>query len=262
MLLDTATPTQRPLRRRVAREPATLLRVLDADPELGAGLTAAEAREARQRALAPVSPIVQGRCDWRFRPDHRPPFGLLVLSGVLTRHVEVGSSSCRELVGPGDVLRPWVDCEVYGPVPSGEWRALVPGAVAILDGRFTRAVCAWPAIATELMNRLLSRTRWLEVQFAICQHKKVEERLEMILWQFAYRWGKVVPGGVALRVPLTHRLLAEIVGAERPTVTTALGRLRDLGLVEQMKTDTPGWLLKGEAPFDLQAGTEDGPAQR
>ena len=253
MLFEAATSAgaPRPGPVSLGRDSARLIYVLDADPELATGLTAAELEEARQRAIAPVSRIAEGSCNWRIRPAKRPPFGLLLLKGVVSRRVKVGDCTCRELIGPGDVLRPWVDSEVYGPVPAGEWRALAPGAFAVLDNRFEQAARPWPAIAAELMDRLVSRTRWLEFQFAVCQHKKVEERLQLILWQFAYRWGKVVPRGVELRLPLTHRLLAEIVGAERPTVTTALGRLREAGLVEQMRGEAPGWLLRGEAPVDL-----------
>jgi CRP/FNR family cyclic AMP-dependent transcriptional regulator len=61
----------------------------------------------------------------------------------------------------------------------------------------------------------------------------------------------VTPGGVALRVPLTHHLLAEIVGAERPTVTTALGCLKDAGLIEPIRGRERGWLLAGEPPGEV-----------
>jgi CRP-like cAMP-binding protein len=64
----------------------------------------------------------------------------------------------------------------------------------------------------------------------------------------------VTPAGVQLSVPLTHELLARIVGARRPTVTSALRNLRADGLV----TRGPGgsWLLHGEPPgrlHDLRA---------
>jgi CRP/FNR family transcriptional regulator, cyclic AMP receptor protein len=49
-------------------------------------------------------------------------------------------------------------------------------------------------------------------------------------WHLADRWGRVGPESIAIHVPLTHEMLAKLVGATRPTVTTALSRLaaRDL----------------------------------
>ena len=45
------------------------------------------------------------------------------------------------------------------------------------------------------------------------------------------RWGKVEPGGIRLPLPLTHQLLGQLIGAERPSVSHALGRLPHAGLV-------------------------------
>ena len=52
--------------------------------------------------------------------------------------------------------------------------------------------------------------------------------------------------GVAVRLPLTHRMLAELVGARRPTVTTALGQLEDRGALTRRPPDE--WLLHGGPP--------------
>jgi DNA-binding transcriptional ArsR family regulator len=69
------------------------------------------------------------------------------------------------------------------------------------------------------------------------------------LWHFADRWGSVRPDGVALRLNVTHAMLASIVAAERPTVTLALGALRERGLVEREKDRA--WLLRGGPPDAL-----------
>ena len=52
-----------------------------------------------------------------------------------------------------------------------------------------------------------------------------------MLWHLAARWGKVELGGIRLSLPLTHRLLGQLVGAERPSVSHALARLAEAGLV-------------------------------
>jgi predicted transcriptional regulator len=55
--------------------------------------------------------------------------------------------------------------------------------------------------------------------------------------------------GVAVRLNVTHALLAAIVAAERPAVTLALSRLRARGLVE--RTGERLWLLHGGPPREL-----------
>src|SRR5919108_5376997 len=201
--------------------------VLEADADLCQGLDEAVADQARRVAIARVEELRRGPCDFDYQNSSCPEFGLLVVRGLLTRKVEIAGGACCELVGPGDVIRPWLECDPQSPLPmTATWSALVPSSIAVLDHKFAAAVRPWPEISAELMNRLLLRSRWIESQFAVCQRRTVEERVLLMLWQFAHRWGIVVPGGVTLRIPLTHQLLAEVVGAERPTVSTALGRLK------------------------------------
>jgi DNA-binding IclR family transcriptional regulator len=53
-----------------------------------------------------------------------------------------------------------------------------------------------------------------------------------------------MPGAVKLDVPLTHAVLARLVGARRPTVTTALQRLLQLGYLQR---DGRAFVLVGDA---------------
>jgi CRP/FNR family cyclic AMP-dependent transcriptional regulator len=227
------------------------IRLFDADPELFHGVEEEMIERVRGVAVAEVVDVKRGSCT--LQQSRKPHFGVLLLDGVLARRAQVAGASCCELVGPGDVVRPWLDCGESSPLPTQTaWQALVRSSVAVLDDRFAYAVRLWPQVPAALMDRLLLRGRWLEFQLAVCQRKTVEERLHLMLWQFAYRWGTVTPEGVALRLPLTHHLLAEIVGAERPTVTTALGCLREAGLIQQVRGRERGWLLAGKPPGEVQ----------
>jgi hypothetical protein len=60
----------------------------------------------------------------------------------------------------------------------------------------------------------------------------------------------MTPDGVALPMTLSHRLLGQLVGARRPTVSTALGELAREGELERRDDGT--WLLTG-APFGIPA---------
>ena len=59
----------------------------------------------------------------------------------------------------------------------------------------------------------------------------------LLLWHLAARWGKVERGSVRLCLPLTHRLLGQLVAAERPSVSHALKRLAHAGLVSGSADD-------------------------
>jgi CRP-like cAMP-binding protein len=80
---------------------------------------------------------------------------------------------------------------------------------------------------------------------ALAQIPSLQERLLLTLWHLADRFGRVRGDGVLLPLPLTHDTLADLAAAQRPSVTTALGRLRTRGLIEP---GGQGWLLRGEPP--------------
>jgi CRP-like cAMP-binding protein len=88
------------------------------------------------------------------------------------------------------------------------------------------------------------------VALAIAHHQRVEDRLLLTLWHLAERWGKVTPDGIVLPLPLSHQRLAHIVGAHRPSVTTAMGALDKAGRVS--RRDDGSWLLHGDPPEKLR----------
>lgn len=55
------------------------------------------------------------------------------------------------------------------------------------------------------------------------------------------------------RLQLSHRTLGEIVGARHQTVTTALGRLREMNKLRPV--DGGRWLLLGDPPAVFEAET-------
>jgi hypothetical protein len=81
---------------------------------------------------------------------------------------------------------------------------------------------------------------------AIGHLTRVDDRLLALLWCLAERWGRVVPDGVLVNLRLPHRTLAGMVGARRPSVTTALGQLIARNAIER-RVDG-GWILHGPPP--------------
>ena len=132
---------------RVQRAPRVpeRVRVLDEDPELAAVVPDDQRELARTRALAPVARTKGG--PWSFRPPRLPgSFGLLVLDGLYGARISFGEHAHLELVGAGDLLRPWAGLGEYQSVPAEiGWQTFEPGTVAFLDADFARAVSAWPS---------------------------------------------------------------------------------------------------------------------
>jgi hypothetical protein len=85
---------------------------------------------------------------------------------------------------------------------------------------------------------------------AISCQPKLEIRLVLLLWHLAARWGRVEPTGIRLSLPLTHRLLGQLVAAERPSISHALSRLSHAGLVTGSAGD---WHLHGTVQEHLEA---------
>lgn len=183
--------------------------------------------------------------------------GLLLLKGVVALGVRVDERVTAELLGAGDLLQPlWAGsgadqllrCDV-------SWRALLPVRFALLDGAFAKRVRFWPQVTHGLMRRSGQRVASLNVQRAISAHPRLEVRLALLLWHLAGRWGRVEPGGIRLPLPLTHQLMGQLVGAERPSVSHALSRLAHNGLVTGHGDE---WHLHGSLEEHLPTIVDNG----
>ncbi len=179
--------------------------------------------------------------------------GVLVLDGVLAINMRVGDRVAAELIGAGDVLQPWQGDDEELLVCDIGWRALLPSRFALLDEGFAHRVHPWPKITEALLRRASKRTRRLNVQRAISAQPRLEVRLALLLWHLAARWGKVEPGGIRLPIPLTHQLLGRLVAAERPSVSHALSRLANAGVISGHGDE---WHLYGTLQEQLASMTE------
>jgi CRP-like cAMP-binding protein len=68
----------------------------------------------------------------------------------------------------------------------------------------------------------------------------VDDRLLALMWMIAERTGIVRPDGIFVPLAVTHETLACMIGAQRPTISLALTRLRTDGV---LRADTGGWLI-------------------
>ena len=131
--------------------------------------------------------------------------GILILDGLVVRQVNVAGLTCIELLGPGDVLRPWDEDDAGATLDIDVvWRILEPTRLALLDAGFARRASRWPTLNAELMQRTMRRSRALSILLALTQARRADVRLRLLFWQLADRWGRVTRDGVVLELRLTH----------------------------------------------------------
>jgi len=238
------------------------VQLLEADPELARGLDPRRVREVSQRLFARAIDVPRGT--WspgRALSGGSQPIGLLVLEGLLVREAIVGDHPCAELLGPGDLLRAWDDRDAEVLLPrTVEWNALSAVRLAVIDQALAVRAAQWPEIFASLVERAARRAERLVVMQAVAHLTRVDDRLLALLWCLAERWGRVVPGGVLVSLRLPHRTLAGMVGARRPSVTTALGQLIARGEIERRQDG--GWLLRGEPPEAQERPGHHAPIQQ
>jgi CRP/FNR family cyclic AMP-dependent transcriptional regulator len=228
------------------------------DPELIEHLEPEQATEARSRAIAPVAILRAGERDpWSWIDDPNGHLGLLILDGLLTRNMTLVGRTTMELVGGGDILRPWDDATRDASVPqSVTWTVHSPVRVALLDQRFVERIAPWPGITRALLSRSVRRAEWLGRHLAILENPRVDARLLMLFWQLADRWGTVGPDGVTVPLKLTHKTLGRLVRAQRPSVTASLRELSQRGLLTRRQSDG-AWILHGEPGLQLRLLLEE-----
>jgi CRP/FNR family transcriptional regulator, cyclic AMP receptor protein len=226
--------------------------LIDADPELGDLLPESERDRARRETQTRVRRLSQGA--WNVAESVEPEShhrGFMIIDGLITREVEVLGRRCVELIGEGDVIRPWTWDEDGAHVKAEVgWVVLEQTRMAVLDHRLIVRITPWPQLGLELFSRGTRRAHALAVALAIAHHQRVDDRLVLTLWHLAERWGRVGPDGVSVPLPLSHQRLADLVGAHRPAVTSAMGELARRGTIS--RRDDRTWVLHGSPPAELR----------
>ncbi len=221
--------------------------LLARDPSL-AELLAPDRRRAATAALqVDVRQLRRGALDLgRLESASPSNLGLLIVEGIVIREVLLGESASAELLGDGDLIRPWT-LFGGGELLEAPVRHIVVSdhvTAAVLDRRFAAGLARYPEVYVALLDRVNARASRLAVTQAISQLQRVDMRLVALFGHLAERWGRMTSDGIVVPLCLSHRMLGQLVGARRPTVSSAVGQLARSG--ELSRRPDGSWLLRGE----------------
>lgn len=134
------------------------------------------------------------------------------------------------------------------PVRTEVLVALARSRLTVIDADARAELLRIPALAERLVQQLaatLGEKQEAIAHFAPARHV---ERVRGKLLQLAGSYGHVVRGGVRIDFPVSHALLAEMVGSSRETVTRALAQLQRAGFVDR-RGSTYRLLVSPESVF-------------
>jgi len=189
--------------------------------------------EAQMAEVAASSAML--RCQRRHRfyfTDDDSDRVYLVKEGKirLERTNEDGREILLDILGPG---------EIFGELALADEGTRSHSAEAIEESlvcsferdRFLAILQRNPELAFRVVKLIGFRFRQLEARFENLVFKPLAERLCFTLEQLARRHGIADPSG-GVRLPLTQKDLATLIGASREAVAEELARLKRAGLVQ------------------------------
>jgi CRP-like cAMP-binding protein len=119
------------------------------------------------------------------------------------------------------------------PGPGERLEALTPSRITIVSADSLRVLLALPSVAERLIDAFAEALRERHETIRICAYVHHSERVLERLLQLARTYGRAVPGGVRVDFPLTHQLMADMVGSARETVSLALSDLARAGFLQR-----------------------------
>ena len=143
----------------------------------------------------------------------------------------------------GDLLRPWH--EDSGWVVESTIEPLVDTRLAVLNDGALDVLCKFPPVIEALLDRASRRIRRAAIQAAFDSRAGMDQRVLFSMWHLADRCGQPDGEAMVIPLPLTHQMIADLVGAQRTSVSAAISRLASEGMLS--RTEERGWMLRPEA---------------
>jgi len=168
-------------------------------------------------------------------PAGRMPTSVFLLRKGAVEIARVGPRGRRvglALVGPGEAFG------FLGLLEATDWPHVATAVEAcelwpVPAGEFRRLCRHHPGFTLEVARTLSGKAIAFSAKIESLLFKTIQARLADCLGALAERFGRGTDGGWRLDVPLTQQNLADLIGASRQHVSSALARLADHGLIRR-----------------------------
>jgi CRP-like cAMP-binding protein len=140
---------------------------------------------------------------------------------------EAGRQMIVSLAGPRSIL--------FAPTAHERLEALTDARLTLISRSTQKRLAEATSAATIMIAALADDVRNSHQSLAQFGNRHHADRIRGKLIQLARTHGKVQADGVLVDLPLTHELLADMVGSTRETVTRSLARLGQEGLIRQVR---------------------------
>ena len=187
-----------------------------------------ERDQRRAAVLLETCPAIDMAMDGIRGADGMAEGALLVVESgfLLVRSLRPGARrTVVALAGAGAILLP--------PDSHEELQALADSSLTVVTPSAHEALLRVPGVAAVVVEGIGDQLRERQESLAQLSIIRHVERVRYKLTQLARTHGKVTGGGVRIDVPLTQRLLAEMIGSARETVSLALAELTQKGFVRR-----------------------------
>jgi Crp-like helix-turn-helix domain len=202
------------------------LDVLPGRPRLADNLPTAEADRVAA-ILAAGEAIELERAGRLFRSSLSSAAALIVVESGFVVLRATFSEPTRSIVtceaGPGRLVLPPAGGEVLC--------ALGAARLTVISSAERDRLLALPLVAQRMVDQMAFTLGEKHEALAIFAQTRHVERVRRKLLQLARGYGHVARDGVRIDFPITHALLAEMIGSSRETVSRALEQLQRDGVV-------------------------------
>lgn len=123
---------------------------------------------------------------------------------------------------------------------------------SLTKDRFHDLLRAYPEIAVKIIEELEERIARMESSLQSIGVRSVDSRISALLLELANRYGKAVPEGVLIRLPLSREGMANYLGVARETVSRKLGQMENEGVIRSVSNKSI--LLLDQEAIEESAG--------